>query len=171
VESMLRFARRPKSDAEPVDLAACARDSILLFEVLLKTHPKVRFSIDLPQTLGPVMADANQIQQVLLNLLGNALQALPNKEGELQVSGGQRGAEVFVSVIDHGTGIRPEHLQQIFEPFFTTKPSGEGTGFGLAIARGLVEAHGGRIEVKTELGVGSTFTVVFPVTSQQGKIQ
>ena len=105
---------------------------------------------------------ASQINQVFLNLLVNAAQAIPEK-GEITVRTGQAGEEVFISIADTGSGIPAENLARIFEPFFTTKPVGKGTGLGLAISFDIVQKHRGRIEVESTVGEGTTFTVWLPV--------
>lgn len=107
---------------------------------------------------------ASQINQVLLNLLVNAAQAIPEK-GEISIRTGQAGDEVFIAIADTGSGIPAENLSRIFEPFFTTKPVGKGTGLGLAISHDIVQKHGGRIEVESTVGKGTTFTVWLPVNS------
>jgi len=106
----------------------------------------------------------SQLNQVFLNLLVNASQAIPDK-GEITLRTGTREADdaVFVAVADTGTGIPPENLPRLFEPFFTTKPVGKGTGLGLSLAYGIVHKHGGRIEVASTPGQGSTFTVILPI--------
>lgn len=105
---------------------------------------------------------ASQINQVLLNLLVNAAQAIPEK-GEITVRTGQVGDEVFIAISDTGSGIPAETLSRIFEPFFTTKPVGKGTGLGLAISYDIVHKHKGRIEVDSTVGKGTTFTVWLPI--------
>lgn len=115
---------------------------------------------DIPQ----VYCMASQINQVLLNLLVNAAQAIPEK-GEITVRTGQEGEEVFIAIADTGSGITAENLKRIFEPFFTTKPVGKGTGLGLAISFDIVQKHKGRIEVESTVGKGTTFTVWLPVNS------
>ncbi|MDO8988968.1 MAG: ATP-binding protein [Sideroxyarcus sp.] len=105
---------------------------------------------------------ASQINQVFLNLLVNAAQAIPEK-GEISIRTGQVGEEVFVSITDTGSGISTENLARIFEPFFTTKPVGKGTGLGLAISFDIVQKHKGRIEVESTVGKGTTFTVWLPI--------
>jgi len=104
----------------------------------------------------------SQINQVFLNLLVNAAQAIPEK-GEITLRTGQVGDDVFVAIADTGTGISAETLPRLFEPFFTTKPVGKGTGLGLSIAYGIVQKHGGRIEVESKVGRGTVFTVWLPV--------
>jgi signal transduction histidine kinase len=104
----------------------------------------------------------SQINQVILNLLVNAAQAIPEK-GEITIRTGKTGEEVFIAVADTGTGIPPAILPRLFEPFFTTKPVGKGTGLGLSISYGIVQKHGGHIEVESTEGKGTTFTVWLPV--------
>lgn len=103
----------------------------------------------------------SQLNQVFLNLLINAAHALKD-QGVITLRTGQDEEHVWVEVEDTGKGIKPEHLGRIFEPFFTTKPVGQGTGLGLSLSYGIVQKHGGRIEVKSELGKGSIFTIVLP---------
>jgi signal transduction histidine kinase len=102
-----------------------------------------------------------QLNQVFMNLLMNAVQAIKDY-GKITIRTGQQDEQVWVEVEDTGTGIQPEHLEHIFDPFFTTKPVGSGTGLGLALSYGIVKNHGGRIEVKSEPGKGSVFKVVLP---------
>ncbi|MFA6313351.1 MAG: ATP-binding protein [Sterolibacterium sp.] len=103
----------------------------------------------------------SQLNQVFMNLLMNAVQAIDN-HGRITIRTGQDENNVWVDVEDTGKGIEPEHLGRIFEPFFTTKPVGSGTGLGLSLSYGIVQQHGGRIEVKSEPGKGSDFRVVLP---------
>jgi PAS domain S-box-containing protein len=116
-----------------------------------------------------VYCSAIQISQVLLNLLLNAVQAVESagrgSAGRIRIAGLERGGEVVFEVADNGTGIDPADRPRIFDPFFTRKPIGEGTGLGLSISHGIVNGHGGRIEVDTRPGEGSTFRVVLPRSS------
>ncbi len=104
----------------------------------------------------------SQLNQVFLNLLVNAAQAIPQK-GEITIRSGHVGNEVFIAIADTGAGIPAEHLPKLFEAFFTTKPAGKGTGLGLSIAHNIVRKHGGRIEVASTVGEGTTFTVWLPL--------
>lgn len=92
----------------------------------------------------------------------NAAQAIPEK-GEITIRTGHAGDEAFIAIADTGTGIPAENLPKLFEPFFTTKPVGKGTGLGLSISYGIVQKHGGRIEVESAEGKGTTFTVWLPI--------
>lgn len=117
---------------------------------------------DIPQ----VECLASQLNQVFMNLLVNAAHALSSRteRGRITVTTGGLGAgEIFVAVADDGCGIASEHLGRIFDPFFTTKPIGKGTGLGLSLSYGIVRRHGGRIEVESQLGVGTTFRVCLPI--------
>lgn len=112
--------------------------------------------------LPPVRCWPMRLQQVFMNLLVNAAQAIPER-GEITVRTYARDEKVYVEIRDTGIGIPPEHMSRIFDPFFTTKEVGKGTGLGLSVALGIVERHGGRIEVESQVGKGSTFTVILPV--------
>jgi PAS domain S-box-containing protein len=112
--------------------------------------------------LPDVWCEPSQLNQVFMNLLVNAGHAIPDK-GEITITTGTRDEEVFVSIADTGSGIAPENLTRIFDPFFTTKPVGKGTGLGLSLAYGIIQKHHGRIEVQSNVGQGTTFTVWLPV--------
>ena len=116
---------------------------------------------DLAEDLPLVNGDKNQLQQVFLNLTLNACEAMPDG-GTLMVGSSVAGERVVVKVTDTGCGIKREHLDQIFEPFFTTKPVGKGTGLGLSVSYGIIQQHGGTLEVESEVGKGTTFTVTLP---------
>jgi len=130
---------------------------------------------ELPETLPPVKANAQELEQVFLNLLLNALDAMP-KGGRLKVSAATTALRdeqpaVAVAVADTGVGIPETIRDRIFEPFFTTKQEGRGTGLGLSICLGLVRSHGGEIEVESEPGRGSRFTIKLPVDAAARKEQ
>jgi PAS domain S-box-containing protein len=112
--------------------------------------------------LPPVWCVLAQLNQVFMNLLVNAAHAIPEK-GDITIRTGQQGAEVFVAIADTGSGIAAENLTRIFDPFFTTKPVGSGTGLGLSLAYSIVRKHQGRIEVQSEAGKGTVFTVWLPI--------
>jgi len=106
---------------------------------------------------------ASQLNQVVMNLVINAAQAMGPERGTITISNGVEGEHVWLEVADNGCGIAPESVQKIFDPFFTTKPVGEGTGLGLSLSYGIVKKHRGDISVSSELGKGTKFRVVLPI--------
>lgn len=128
---------------------------------------ELKYKVELVREYGAVpvvRCNPQEIGQTMINLLINAGQAISEK-GKIVVRTFAKGAEVFIEIADNGSGISPENLEKIFDPFFTTKEAGKGTGLGLAICYDLVKRHGGRIEVKSEIGKGTTFTVVLPAAN------
>jgi signal transduction histidine kinase len=113
---------------------------------------------DLPK----ILCYPHQLNQVLMNLLVNAAQAIPER-GEIWVKTWADAENVYIDIRDTGTGIVQEHLSKIFDPFFTTKPVGQGTGLGLSIVYGIVERHGGVVRVESRVGEGTTFHLSFPI--------
>lgn len=113
--------------------------------------------------LPPVDAFSGQLNQVWMNLLVNAAQAVSENGGDVRIVSRVLGESIEVAIKDTGCGIPGEHLSRIFDPFYTTKPVGEGTGLGLSISFGIVERHGGTIRVETNVGEGTTFTVTLPI--------
>jgi signal transduction histidine kinase len=145
------------------DVTAVTESAVALVEGEVRRHARiVRQYGRAPE----VMANEGRLAQVSLNLLQNAAQAIPRGSGEAQriivSTGTDADGNAFIEVHDTGCGIPPENLARIFEPFFTTKPIGVGTGLGLPICQRIVASMGGRIEVKSEVGVGSVFRVVIP---------
>jgi len=109
---------------------------------------------------------ASQLNQVFMNLLVNAAHAIAER-GTITIRTGKEADEVWVDIADTGHGIAPEHMQKIFDPFFTTKPVGKGTGLGLSLSYGIVQKHHGRMEVRSEVGKGTTFRVWLPIKQPQ----
>jgi two-component system NtrC family sensor kinase len=130
---------------------------------------QVELDVDLAPALPSVWADPFQMQQVFLNLLGNAEHALSSWKGERRIGVRSQRANdtVVVSVSDSGAGIDPADVDRIFNPFFTTRPVGQGTGLGLSISDGIVRKHGGRIRVESQRGGGATFHVELPLTGAE----
>jgi signal transduction histidine kinase len=160
IQSLLNIARPKQAQRVPVTLASVA-DTALAF-----LSEKVRRrSVRVERAFAPapdVLGDADKLQQLFLNLILNALDAMP-EGGTLRVAIAPSGDdEIEVSVADTGTGIAAADLPQIFTPFFSTKPAGRGSGLGLMVAEGIVSDHGGRIEAQSEVGRGTTFTMRFP---------
>jgi PAS domain S-box-containing protein len=164
VKRMLTFARQSKPTKVLVNLNDIIENTLKLREYVLKTADiRVVTSLDtgLPQTV----VDPGQIQQVFLNLIVNAEQAMKAAHGKgiLYITTKKNGNDIRVSFQDDGTGISPENLSHIFEPFFTTKAAGEGTGLGLSLSRSIVLEHGGAIHVDTVFGSGATFIIDLPI--------
>ena len=163
VRSLLAFSRKSNSDSAPVNLNTVISESLILVE---KPFAKMNIFFDraLEPSLPQILGDANQLQQVFLNLLSNARDAM-QQGGRIWVrtfSVNHNGLWIAVEVRDSGHGIPPEIMGRIFDPFFTTKGTGEGAGLGLAVSYGIVKSHGGTIQVESQPGQGATFTLRFP---------
>jgi len=159
VTDLLQTARPHPPKVRKSDLNTTVEHAVMLGrqQALAKS---VEITLQKDPSLPEVEHDSDQIHQVLLNLLLNALQAI-DKNGKITVTVKPRGATAVVEVTDNGRGIAPDHLPNIFRPFYTTK--GEGTGLGLSLARRIVEDHHGRIDVTSAVGKGTTFAVVLPL--------
>jgi signal transduction histidine kinase len=132
---------------------------------LLRHHLKKGITVERNYgAVGRVTGYAGQLQQVFMNLLTNAAQALAEREGggRIVIQTARVGKDIVITIADDGPGIPPEILPRIFDPFFTTKDVGQGSGLGLSIVHGIVERHGGRIDVDSQVGRGTTFTVTLP---------
>jgi len=163
VDQLLRFARKAPPERRPVSLNRILEEVLALRaheHHLLGVRVETRLDPDLPQSA----MDAHQIQQVFLNLVLNAEQAMAHVQGAkvLTLATGFEGDRLWAEVRDTGEGIPPENLGKIFDPFFTTKEVGKGTGLGLSVAYGIVQEHGGRITVQSRPGEGAVFRVELP---------
>lgn len=169
VTDLLKFARQSTPLIHRRDLRDTIQAVFRLTEYLMrKGH--VTLHEELPDQ--PVMAtyDAQQIEQVLINLVTNAIQAMPDG-GSLFVNLEHQEDDVWITVRDEGIGIPEENLGRIFDPFYTTKPEGEGTGLGLSVSYGIISQHGGKIEVESEVGQGTTFTIKLPAAEDSEVLQ
>jgi two-component system NtrC family sensor kinase len=161
VKNLLNFSRPKEVDLSVTGVNSIVEKTMKLLQNTLDISG-IETTLELQPDLPPVRVDPNRIQQVLVNLVMNAIQAL-SPGGRLSVSTGPAtGAMVQISVKDTGRGIPPEFLPHIFDPFFTTREEG-GTGLGLWVSYGIVRNHGGDIRVESEVGRGSTFTVELPI--------
>ncbi|RLC24703.1 MAG: two-component sensor histidine kinase [Deltaproteobacteria bacterium] len=162
IRNLLDFAREGESVTEPIDLGVLVNETIKLAQNQIKvsgTKIETQIQTHLPQIRG----DKQQLKQVFLNLILNALDAV-KKEGTIKISLKQAITPGFlaVQVEDNGCGIPPHILPNIFDPFFTTKGPGKGTGLGLSVSHGIVTIHGGQISIETEKGKYTRFTVILP---------
>ncbi|MFG6080233.1 ATP-binding protein [Paracoccus litorisediminis] len=162
VEQTRAFLSNASQKAAPQDMAEIARDSVTLIERELRAHG-VSTHIDAPEGLAPVMADRVNIQQVMVNLMMNAAQAMEDAPGQRDLTIALRPVPggIGVAIRDKGPGIAPERLQTIFQPFYSTREGG--MGMGLAICKSCIEAHGGRIWAETAPGGGAVFHFELPL--------
>ena len=165
VKGLLEFSRHSKVNTELADLNKILQDTLSLVSKqaqFLNITVVTNYDPELPS----VMADKSELQQVVMNILINAVQAMQER-GTVTIttrhSTGDNSVEVLIS--DTGCGMRPDQIDQIFDPFFTTKQSGQGTGLGLSIAYGIITSHRGCISVESEVGKGSTFKIRLPIAS------
>jgi two-component system NtrC family sensor kinase len=170
VKGLLDFARPSPPEKHPSDINEIVERAIRIVHAQLAAH-RVEVHKRLRADLPAVNADANQIQQIIVNLLLNANDAIGDTGGTVALTTDLRtnrdgaradGSAIEISVSDTGCGIPEAHLERLFEPFFSTKGR-KGTGLGLAVAWGIVERHNGRIEVESAVGKGTTFRVLLPV--------
>jgi signal transduction histidine kinase len=162
VENLMKFARQEKADLISTDLGQVVQDTINLVDHQLSLSGCKIFKDLKPCPM--VFANANQLQQVLLNLMVNASHAMEKSERkDVTVRVLQVGKKAQIQIEDTGSGISPEIQKKIFEPFFTTKPAGKGTGLGLSVSIGIVKDHKGEISLKSEIGKGTTFLIDIPI--------
>jgi signal transduction histidine kinase len=159
---LLETARPKPPQFQVKDIAGTAEHAVMFARQQAITK-RIMIELNNDEKIPPVDHDPNQINQVLLNLLLNAIQAM-EKPGAIHVSLRQDHESALITVADEGKGILPENLDNIFRPFFTTK--GHGTGLGLSLARRIVEAHGGSIRVRSQVGKGTQFEVRLPIARE-----
>ena len=161
VQNLRTFSRLDEAELKKTDIHEGIDSTIRLLSRYFSAD-----NITLVRDYGKlpmIEAFAGQLNQVWMNLLVNAAQAVGSGGGEVRIATRDDGEFVSIAVSDTGGGIAPENLNRIFDPFYTTKPVGEGTGLGLSISFGIVQRHGGKIAVKTAVNQGTTFTVTLPV--------
>jgi C4-dicarboxylate-specific signal transduction histidine kinase len=166
VKNLLTFSRMEKEGQETRQKEICTVIFDRVFKLLSYRIEKqgVLITQHTAEETHAVWMKVNNIQQVFLNLIINALDALKDSERkEIHVHIQHEGEFVQVTVTDTGCGIFPENIQKIFDPFFTTKPVGEGTGLGLSVCRSIIKEHGGEIACESKLGVGTKFKILLPV--------
>src|SRR5437867_10657692 len=160
IKNLLEFSRESGAELEPVDVNEFVTRTLQLMQKYLQDNG-VRVHTSLG-SISPCLANANAMRQILLNLITNAVQAMP-QGGALELrTGVAPDNRIRLEVRDTGVGIPPEHLQDIFDPFYTTKAPGQGTGLGLSVVHSILRRYRGEIRVASEVGVGTTFTIDLP---------
>ena len=161
---LLDFSRLRAGQRAPVDM-----NQLIKSTARLVTHQhrgdNVQIEIEAQENLPMVSGDLGQLQQAVVALATNAIDAMPDG-GTLTLRAIHSGSRVLVQVKDSGVGIEPENITKIFDPFFTTKDVGQGTGLGLAVCYGILSDHGGRLDVRSSVGAGTTFTITLPVATE-----
>ncbi len=167
IQDLLVFGRKSEPAMLPVSAASLVKDVLCLKKTELENHG-VKVIQEIDADLPEIAGDPGQLEQVFLNLITNAAQAMEQSEvRELRIRITAEGDKVVLRFIDTGTGMGRSTLMKAFDPFFTTKPVGKGTGLGLSISRGIIQQHGGTIKAEGEVGVGSVFTVELPVLTRE----
>jgi signal transduction histidine kinase len=166
MNQLLAFARRKSPERVPLALHEVLEHSLEMFEQRFG-HSRIDVTLDTDDSCPNILADPDQLSQVLINLIMNAIHAMP-EGGNLRIGITSDGDRVKLTVADSGHGIPPDALKKVFEPFFTTKEFGKGTGLGLTVVKGILEEHGGSIDVESEEGKGTTFTIVLPAGPARG---
>ncbi len=168
ISEFLNYSRPAKLDLQPIDVRSSVEDALRMVEVQAD-ESGVKLSVEQASEVPPVLADAESLRSIFTNLIINGLQAIDSSSGggKLPVAISKDDERVSISFTDTGAGVAPENIPQLFEPYFSTKETG--TGLGLAIVKKAVDDHGGTIEVRSEQGVGTTFTVKLPATADEGQ--
>lgn len=171
VHSLLSFARQDAPERKRVDLHTLLDELLEIMAYDLRTSD-VAIVRELAPRLPSLLADPHQLQQVFVNILSNARQAMEpcERRGRIVIRTRENAGRVMIEFEDNGPGIRPEHLARIFDPFFTTKPVGKGTGLGLSLCYGIIQEHGGSIAARSELGQGATFAIELPVAGEDAVV-
>lgn len=161
VNNLLNFSRTGGAESVELDLNSVIDETLTLVQHPFKTA-HVTVLKNYAENLPPVLGSTTRLQQVFLNLLMNARDAMPTG-GMIEVRTGAQNGSVEIEVSDTGAGIPPENLHRIFDPFFTTKASGRGTGLGLSVSYGIIKEHAGKVDVRSTPGKGTSFRLEFPV--------
>jgi signal transduction histidine kinase len=160
IKKLMIFARQSPQKRVDIDLNSVIEEGLYFLESRC-AKAGIELVREFEDDLPAIEADINQLHQVLINLIVNAMQAIPDK-GRIVISTTQHEHGVILSICDNGTGIDGENIDKIFDPFYTTKEIGEGTGLGLAVVHGIIAAHNGKITVDSEEGKGTCFNINLP---------
>src|SRR6185503_15039134 len=158
---LLDFSRLRAGQRTPVDMNQIIKGAARLV-IHQERGENIKIEVEVQENLPTVLGDVGQLQQAVVALATNAIDAMP-EGGTLTLRATHSGPRVLIQVIDTGIGILPENMTKIFDPFFTTKDIGRGTGLGLAVCYGILSDHGGRLDVRSTVGTGTTFTITLPV--------
>ncbi len=161
---LLNFARMTDSRIQTVQLNEIIKEVIDLSSQKTR-YDNVEIRTRLQNDLPTIRASVTEMQQVLMNIIHNALDAMEKTGGQIMITSEARNDHIYISIEDTGPGIRPGDIERLFDPFFTTKPVGKGTGLGLSICYGIIHKMGGAIEVESALGFGATFTITLPINN------
>ncbi|MBI4165836.1 MAG: histidine kinase, partial [Acidobacteria bacterium] len=160
VNNLLKFSRVSGSDYAEINLNRVIEETLSLVDPMLRAS-RITLNAQLAPSLPLVFGNAGKLQQVFMNLILNARDAMP-RGGELTLATESENSTVLVEVTDNGVGIPAHHLNKIFDPFFTTKGTSRGTGLGLAVTYGIIREHSGKIDVESTAGQGTTFRLEIP---------
>ena len=161
LRKMLSFSKPDEEEKQPTNINTILDEILLLYEKQLREN-SIRISSSFTKDLEMIYASKNQLRQVILNMISNARDAMP-EGGTLTVMTGAEKDNIYIDISDTGTGIKKENLNKIFDTFFTTKDNMKDVGLGLSVCYGFIKDHGGDIKVKSELGAGTTFTIILPI--------
>jgi two-component system NtrC family sensor kinase len=167
VHNMLGYARKMEPHSEDVDINDTLKQTIALLENFARTN-NIEIPTDLSPDLPIIASDQARLQQVFLNLINNAIDAI-GKDGEIQVKSRCSDSFIKVEIEDNGPGIPQDKQKKVFDPFYTTKETGKGTGLGLWVSYDIIEKMGGKIRLVSEVGKGTTFTVELPIVAPEKK--
>jgi len=165
---LLSFARKTDSTIQDVNIKELLEELVALSSQRAK-YSMVEIRTDFQQNLSSLKVSTSELQQVFFNLINNAIDAMGHDGGTLTISSYEREKYLVIAVSDTGQGIPEANLDRIFDPFFTTKPVGKGTGLGLSICYGIIEKMGGKLEVASTVGTGTTFLTSIPFKTDAGR--
>ncbi|MBW2438624.1 MAG: GHKL domain-containing protein [Deltaproteobacteria bacterium] len=166
---LLSFARQTDSTVQDVDIKTVIEEMVALSSQRTK-YSLVQIRTEVEQNLPSIRASISELQQVFFNLINNAIDAMENQGGTLTISCKQQNSFIVIKISDTGKGIPEANLDRIFDPFFTTKPVGKGTGLGLSICYGIIEKMGGKIDVQSKVGSGTTFLIYLPLQPKASRL-
>ncbi|HPZ65525.1 MAG TPA: ATP-binding protein [Bacillota bacterium] len=164
IQNLLTFSRQEEYTFEPVQINDVVESALSLIQYQVEKS-KIKLTRRLQPDLPPILGNAHSLEQILINLLLNAKDAVEQKENaEISIATMIRPENfITVEVRDNGCGIEPGHIPHIFDPFYTTKKVGKGTGLGLSVSLGIAQSHGGIIDVESSPGEGSCFSLILPI--------